>query len=158
MKLNRYYSMLCNPAKFYFVISVVIYLIVFIQNITTPGKFSLGLYSCDHKQTPMILIYNALYILVWTFVLNLICTGSTTLSWVIILFPFILSLFILGYIMFMGLTGSSKSSSDSSTSSSSSSCGGSCGSNCPCKSPQPVEVDMYAMSYSQYGTSYGSPY
>jgi hypothetical protein len=150
MKLNQYYSMLCNPAKFYFVLSVVIYLIVFIQNITTPGKFSLGFYSCHHKQTPLILIYHALYIIVWTFVLNLICRGSTTLSWVIVLFPFILSLFILGYIMFLGM---------SSTNSNSSSCSsGSCGSNCSCNQThestyQPM--DMYSVSYHQYD---GSPY
>ncbi len=156
MKLNRYYSMLCNPAKFYFVMSVVIYLIVFIQNITTPGKFSLGLYSCDHKQTPLILIYNALYILLWTYVLNLICRGSSILSWVIVLFPFILSLFILGYIMFLGISSPSKS-----TSSSTGGQGCGCGSECTCNKSSnyhPAEVDMYAVSYSQYGTTTGSPY
>lgn len=150
MKLNQYYSMLCNPAKFYFVVSVVIYLIVFIQNITTPGKFSLGLYSCDHKQTPLILIYHALYILIWTYVLNLICRGSKTLSWVIVLFPFILSLFILGYIMFLGM-------STSNTTTSSGGCG--CGSTCSCNKSnqatyQPAEIDMYSISYSQYGSTY----
>lgn len=152
MKLERYYSMLCNPAKFYFVLSVVIYLIVFIQNITTPGKFSLGLYSCDHKQTPLILIYNALYILLWTYILNLICRGSATLSWVIVLFPFILSLFILGYIMILGIS-STKSTSSSSSSSSSCSCGGTC-SSCKGTSYHPSEIDMYSVSYSQYGSPY----
>lgn len=151
MKLERYYAILCNPAKFYFVLSVVIYLIVFIQNITTPGKFSLGLYSCDHKQTPLILIYNALYILLWTYILNLICRGSSTLSWVIVLFPFILSLFILVYIMFLGI--SSKSTQPSQPTSSCS-CGGSCSS---CKSAStyhPSDIDMYSVSYSQYETVY----
>lgn len=102
MKFEQYYSKLCKPAKFYFIVSVIVYLIVFIQNITTPGKFSLGLYSVDHEQTPMILIYNALYILFWTFVLNMICTGSEVISWIIVLFPFILSLFVLGYILYLG--------------------------------------------------------
>jgi hypothetical protein len=155
MKLNQYYSHLCKPAKFYFILSVIIYLIVFIQNITTPGKFSLGFYTCDHKQTPMILIYHAFYILLWTFILNLICRGSTTLSWVIVLFPFILSIFILAYIMFLGMT--------------SKSCN--CGSSCTCnKSPDkghttqssqsmyggyhPIDVDMYSVSYSEYGSPY----
>jgi hypothetical protein len=153
MKLGHYYSMLCNPAKLYFVVSVVIYLIMFIQNITTPGKFSLGIYTCDHKQTPMILLYNAFYIILWTFILNLICKGSTTLSWVIIFFPFILSLFILGYIMFLGITGTKSSSKSDSTSS----CGcSSSESSCSCNKTayQPSEIDMYSVSYSQYGSPY----
>jgi hypothetical protein len=149
MKLERYYSMLCNPAKFYFVLSVVVYLIMFVQNITTPGKFSLGLYSCDHKQTPLILIYHALYIIFWTYILNLICRGSSTLSWVIVLFPFMLSLFVLGYIMVLGMSGKSTPSSTSS------SCGGSCGGSCAsCNSYKPTEIDMYSVSYSNYGSVY----
>lgn len=152
MKLNQYYSHLCKPAKFYFILSVVIYLIVFIQNISTPGKFNLGFYSCDHKQTPMILIYHAFYILVWTYILNLICRGSTTLSWVIVLFPFILSLFILGYIMFLGI--SNKSTSSSSSTSSSCNCNKSDDSKAMNSPYHPVEIDMYSVSYGQYGSAY----
>lgn len=145
MKFDKYYNVLCKPAKFYFVISVVMYLIVFIQNITTPGKFSLGLYSCHHEQTPLILIFNALYILLWTYILNVICSINTTLSWIIVLFPFVLSLFILGYIMFIGLTQTSTKSCSS------------------CNKDKPQEVDMYSISYSSYVDSsdysqYGSPY
>ena len=104
MNLIAIYNKLCNPAKFYLVISVVCFVLLLLQNAGTSGKFNLGLYSVDHKQTPMILVGNFLYILVWTWLLNMICTLNPNISWVIVLFPFILTFIILGYILFLGLT------------------------------------------------------
>lgn len=98
------YNNLCNPAKFYLVISIICFVVLFLQNVGMRGKFNLGLYSVDHEQTPLILVGNVIYILVWTWLLNVICKINPNISWVIVLFPFILTFIILGYILFLGLT------------------------------------------------------
>ena len=38
----------------------------------------------------MLLLFNALYIAVWTWMLNLVCKINPKISWVIVLFPIIL--------------------------------------------------------------------
>ena len=104
MSLTAIYDKLCNPAKFYLVISAICFVLLLLQNLGISGKFNLGLYSVDHEQTPMILVGNLIYILVWTWILNMICKFNPNISWVIVLFPFILTFIILGYILFLGLT------------------------------------------------------
>lgn len=104
MNVSVLYKSLCNPAKFYLVISLICFGILLMQNVGQGEKFNLGLYSVVHKQTPLILVGNFLYILLWTWLLNLICKFNPNISWVIVLFPFILTFIILGYILFLSLT------------------------------------------------------
>ena len=112
MSITSIYNNLCNPAKFYFVISAICFVLLLLQNLGISGKFNLGLYSVDHKQTPMILFGNLLYILVCTWILNMICKLNPNISWVIVLFPFILTFIVLGYILFLGLTTDKKNEND----------------------------------------------
>jgi len=93
---------LCTPAKFYFIIASVSYILMLLQNINSNGRFYLGSYSCPHN-TPMILLLNALYIAVWTWLLNLICSVNKNISWVIVLFPFILLFIGLGIVLIDGI-------------------------------------------------------
>jgi hypothetical protein len=51
----------------------------------------------------MILVLNALYIAIWTYVLNLICTINKNISWIIVLFPFILLFIGLGIVLINGI-------------------------------------------------------
>ena len=97
------FSKLCSPAKFYFLISSVSFILMLLQNIGSNGRFNLGVYSCPHSHTGVILILNALYILAWTWILNLICTINKTLTWVIVLFPFIMLFIALGAVMIRGM-------------------------------------------------------
>jgi len=68
-------SSLCTPAMIYFVIAI-IYLII---NIFT--SFNI-----------MSMVIRLLVILVWTWLLNFLCTkGFTVISWLLIIVPFLMS-------------------------------------------------------------------
>ena len=92
------FNKLCSPAKFYFIIATISYILLIVQNINCKDRFYLGNYSCQ-QNTGTILILNALYIIVWTWVINTICTIHKNISWVIVLFPFLLFFICLGIVM-----------------------------------------------------------
>jgi hypothetical protein len=96
------FKQLCTPAKFYFIIATVSYILMLFQNINCGNRFYLGSYSCP-QNTTVILIANALYILIWTWILNLICSVNKNISWIIVLFPFILLFIGLGIVLIDGI-------------------------------------------------------
>jgi len=97
------FKQLCQPAKFYFIIATLSYILMLFQNINCNGRFYLGSYSCP-QNTTVILLANALYIALWTWILNLICTVNKNISWIIVLFPFILLFIGLGIVLIDGIT------------------------------------------------------
>ena len=99
----KIFDKLCSPAKFYLIISLIPYIFILLQNIGNFGKFSLGSYSCNHSNTGLLLFSQALYIIIWTWVLNLICKTNTTISWVIVLFPFVLFFILIGLVLIQGI-------------------------------------------------------
>jgi hypothetical protein len=91
---------LCTPALVYFVISVIALLISILQNLGNNKKYSLGNFSCRVPSTIMVFILKVIYILFWTWVLNLICkSGHKEISWFLVLLPFILLFVIMGVMM-----------------------------------------------------------
>ena len=64
---------LCTPAYVYLVISVIFIIIAAIQNYGNINVYCLGSYSCDVSSTFLIFIIKLLYVLFWTWILNLIC-------------------------------------------------------------------------------------
>jgi hypothetical protein len=91
---------LCTPAALYFVISIVSLLIVFFQNIGNNNIYTLGAFSCNVPSTILVFVAKLIYILFWTWVLNLICKdGHKEISWFLVLLPFVLLFVILGLIM-----------------------------------------------------------
>ena len=100
MAIPRKLSQLCRPAAFYFVISVIAYVITIMQNLGNINIFSLGVFSCKVTSTLLILLFNLVYILFWTWVLHLICKdGYTNVSWFLVLLPFIFLFVIFGVMM-----------------------------------------------------------
>ena len=99
----KLYDKLCDPAKFYFIISVLSYIFILLQNIGGQGRFTLGSYSCRHSNPAMLLLVQALYILFWTWLLNIICKVNKGISWVIVLFPFLLFFIALGIVLVQGM-------------------------------------------------------
>ena len=106
MKLNGFGD-LCPPAHAYLIISTIAITVIFIQNYYS-GSFNnrtycLGSYSCQIPSLPMLYLIKILYVIFWTWVLNLICdAGSPQISWLLVLFPFVLFFIILGSIMITG--------------------------------------------------------
>jgi hypothetical protein len=91
---------LCMPAMVYFVLSILTILIVFIQNLGNTNRYKIGNYSCRVTNTTLLFIVKIIYVLFWTYVLNLICKdGHRELSWILLFLPFFV--FMLMVIVFM---------------------------------------------------------
>jgi hypothetical protein len=91
---------LCTPASLYFVISIIALSMVLLQNLGNQHSYNVGSFSCRVPSTALIFIMKLIYILFWTWILNLICKdGHTNISWLIILLPFILLFVIIGLLM-----------------------------------------------------------
>ena len=91
---------LCTPASLYFVISMVSLFIVLMQNLGHSNSYHVGSFSCRVPSTTIVFIVKLIYILFWTWVLNLICKdGHTGVSWLLVLLPFILLFVMMGLLM-----------------------------------------------------------
>lgn len=93
-------SQLCKPSYVYFMISMIFLVIAVIQNIGNKYKYTLGSYSCNVPSCISVFIGKILYILFWTWVLNLMCKdGHSGIAWFLVLLPFIMLFVILGSVM-----------------------------------------------------------
>ena len=91
---------LCSPALIYFLISVFSIFVMFIQNLGNSNMYDVGCFSCNVSSTALIFVVKIIYVLFWTWVLNLICKdGHTCISWLLILLPWILLFVIIGLMM-----------------------------------------------------------
>lgn len=83
---------LCSPALLYFLISIIGLIIVALQNLTS-NMNTLQLAGMHMRVPNLLLLFVAklIYILFWTWVLNLICKdGHSGISWLLVLVPFFL--------------------------------------------------------------------
>jgi hypothetical protein len=91
---------LCKPSLIYFIISMIAVVIILLQNLGDNNSYNVGCYSCNVSNTAIIFIFKVVYILFWTYVLNLICKdGHSGLSWLLLLLPFILLFILMGVIL-----------------------------------------------------------
>ena len=91
---------LCTPAMLYFVISMIGLVIVLMQNLGNTNSYHVGSFSCRVPNTAIVFIVKLIYILFWTYVLNLICKdGHTSISWLLVLLPWILLFVMMGILM-----------------------------------------------------------
>lgn len=97
------FNKLCQPAKFYLVMSIVYYILILLQNIGSPDRFYLGSYSCSHSNPGILLLINGLFILLWTWLLNLICGINKTISWIIVFFPIFVLFISFGIVLMRGI-------------------------------------------------------
>lgn len=93
MDFLQRYKKLCTPAAIYFTISALSLILIGLQNISNPGRLCLGTYDCPAPGSNNIIVFivHAVYILLVTYILNLICKDNNEkLSWFLVLFPIIL--------------------------------------------------------------------
>jgi len=91
---------LCTPAMVYFTISIIALVMVLLQNLGNHNNYNVGNFSCTVPNTAFIFIIKLVYILFWTWILNLICKdGHTGISWLLVLLPFILLFVMIGILM-----------------------------------------------------------
>jgi hypothetical protein len=87
---------LCTPSYVYLVISLIGLIIMAINNYGNVNVYCFGSYSCFVSSTFLIFLIKFIYIIFWTWILNLMCkAGATSLSWFFVLLPFILFFIIL---------------------------------------------------------------
>jgi hypothetical protein len=91
---------MCTPATLYFVISLFFLIILGVSNLNDSERLCVGDYSCYVGNNTLVFLLNAIYILFWTFILDMMCkNGYSSISWFIVLLPFVLSLALLAMIM-----------------------------------------------------------
>ena len=91
---------LCAPALIYFIISIIAIILILLQNLGNTDKYSVGTFTCKVPNTAIIFIIKFIYILFWTWILNLICKdGHAGISWLLVLLPWLLLFVIMGLIM-----------------------------------------------------------
>jgi hypothetical protein len=100
MPFPRSIKSLCSPAALYFIISIVSMALIVLQNIGNTNSYNVGSFSCRVPSTILVFIVKLLYILFWTWVLNLICKdGHVGISWLLVLLPWVLLFVIMGMIL-----------------------------------------------------------
>jgi hypothetical protein len=93
-------SQLCTPSYVYFIISVLAIAISAVQNIGNRKKYDLGMFSCRVPNCLAIFIVKVIYILFWTWILNLMCKdGHSGIAWFLVLLPFVMLFVIMGTVM-----------------------------------------------------------
>ena len=101
--INKYitdFKNLCSPAFIYLFLSVLIFIIIAIQNFGNTTKYCLGTFECEIPNTFLIFVFKAIYILFWTFILNSLCkAGYKEISWFLVILPLLLLFVILGLII-----------------------------------------------------------
>jgi len=86
---------LCTPALVFFVISVLSLFGMIFDNLENTNTYCIGNVSCNVPNTSMIFIFEILFLVFWTWLLNFICSrGYPGVAWFILLFPYILILLI----------------------------------------------------------------
>lgn len=99
-KIPTSLKQLCTPAMLYFVISMIALIIVAFQNLGHRDSYHIGNFSCRVPNTLFVFIIKFIYIVFWTYVLNLICKdGHVGISWLLVLLPWLLLFVIIGLLM-----------------------------------------------------------
>ena len=100
MAFPKKLSQLCTPSWLYFIISMIGMIIAVIQNIGNNGVYTLGSFSMLVPSTILVFVLKIIYILFWTWILNLMCKdGHSEIAWFLVLLPFILMFVIMGLLM-----------------------------------------------------------
>lgn len=91
---------LCPPALLYLVISLSAIIVMAFQNYNNESTYCLGYYSCNVSSVYIIFLLKIIYVIFWTWVLNLICReGFPIISWFLVLFPILLFFILIGLLL-----------------------------------------------------------
>jgi len=81
---------LCAPSMLYFIVSIIALIVAILMNLGHNNKLVLGSYSMSVVNTTLIFVVKLIFILLWTWILNLICKdGHEVISWILVFLPFI---------------------------------------------------------------------
>ena len=84
---------LCRPAMLYFLLSITAVIVIVLQNIGSGYQYCVGTQTCNSHPslTTGIFIIKLLYILVWTWIINVLCkNGFEPIAWLLVFIPILL--------------------------------------------------------------------
>ena len=95
------FKSLCTPAQLYFVLSTLSFLLILLQNCSDGSSYKIGTMKVKPEcHNVIFFMFKAAYILGFTYLLNWFCGKKLkTISWIIVLLPFIAMFLILGVTM-----------------------------------------------------------
>ena len=97
---NNNMKRLCTPAMLYFVLSLIGLIGSIFQNFGNKKMYKMGIFSTQVSSTILVFIVKIVYILFWTWILNLICKdGHSDIAWFLVLVPFILLFLIMAIVV-----------------------------------------------------------
>lgn len=100
-KVIKDFRSLCTPASIYFTISMVFFVIAVVQNLGNTSNYCLGKFSCYVNNTTGVFVLKLLYILFFTWLLNVFCkAGYKRLSWFLLLLPYVMMFVLIGFMMY----------------------------------------------------------
>ena len=71
-----------------------------LTNLNNSNSYNVGNFSCRVPNTFLIFVMKFIYIVFWTYILNLICKdGHIGISWLLVLLPWIMLFVIMGMLM-----------------------------------------------------------
>lgn len=75
----------------YLLLSAVAIVVLAFQNMGGDGVYCVGSYGCQGPSVAMMFTFKIIYVLFWTWLLNVVCkAGYETVSWILVLLPFLL--------------------------------------------------------------------
>lgn len=88
----NYLNAVCPPATLYFILSMITIGVIAIQSyLSGTNIYCVGEGSCVVSNLYMVYAIKILYVLFWTWLLNVICKGGATyFAWFLVLIPYIL--------------------------------------------------------------------
>lgn len=91
---------LCTPSAVYLALSLVSMALLIFQNMGNQRELCVGNFECNVESTTMVFVVKVLYVMFWTWVLDLICkSGHTKIAWFLLLLPFVLMFILIGLYM-----------------------------------------------------------
>ena len=92
MAFPRKLKELCTPAFIYFLLSVIGIVASLVSNLGgRSNMYTLGHFSTPVPHTGLVFIIEVIYVLFWTWILNLMCKdGHREIAWFLVLLPFVL--------------------------------------------------------------------
>ena len=70
----KLYNSLCTPAQFYFLISCISVLSIYLQNLGNSNRYCVGKYTVSLRHHNIyFFLFKAIYVVIWTLLLNKLC-------------------------------------------------------------------------------------
>ena len=96
-KIIKIFKNLCSPAQLYLGLSVISILSMLAQNCSNSNFFVGDVMINPPCHKSLIFFLEILYVLIWTFILNKLCSkGFSSVSWLLVMLPYIGMFILLG--------------------------------------------------------------